>query len=134
MSQVKISSDKERKRYEVIVEVEHLEKSISSLEKSISEIKERYKTKIEEIEESFDYSIIFKISMVICGILFLIKLTFSSFFFFLIVVLGYFAFKKYLDKSVLIKDFLEQMKLETEKKEKLIEKQKLRLSEEKKKL
>ena len=48
MSQVKISSDKERKRYEVIVEVEHLEKSISSLEKSISEIKERYKTKIEE--------------------------------------------------------------------------------------
>jgi hypothetical protein len=134
MNQVKISSDKERKRYETIVEIEHLEKSISSIEDSINDIEERYRSKISDIEEEFDYSIIFKVSMVICGILFLFQLTFSSFFFFILVAAGYMAFKKYLDKNVRKDEFLNQMKLETEEKKQLLEKQKLRLSEEKKKL
>ena len=134
MSQVKISSDKERKKYEIIVEIEHLEKSVISLEELIREIEDRFNSKISEIEEEFDYSIIFKISMIVCGILFLFQLTISSFLFFAVVVMGHFAFKKYLDKNVRINDYLNQMKFEIDEKSKLLEQQKLRLKNEKKKL
>jgi len=131
---IKLSSDKEKKKYETIVEIDHLERSLTSLEKKISEIKEHYQDKINEIEEEKNYDVLFKISIAVAGIFFLFKLTFSSFLLWCLIIAGYFAFKKYLGKESRKNELVNLMNQKTAEKIKLLEKHSLQLTKEKDKL
>ena len=120
---LKLNEDKNKASYGAIVESELIKKSIDSLKKSIDEINNKYSDEIQEIEEEKDFELYIKIGLGIVVLLFLIKLTFSSFCFVLIMVGFFYAFKKYLGKDSRIKSLKEQLDDELKPKQELLEKQ-----------
>jgi hypothetical protein len=131
---LKLNTDENKVSYEAVVESELIKKSIVTLEKTILEINNRYSENIQEIEEEKDYELYIKIGLGIVVLLFLFKLTFSSFFFVLIMVGLYLAFKKFLSKEARIADLKQQCKVELKEKEELLRKQRLKFDVEVKKI
>ena len=119
-SDLKINKTDGMSNHAIQFEIDKLQKSVSSIEKNIVKIKEEYDKEMSELAEEKNYDPWFYVAGALLFILFLFKLTFSSFFLLAIFVGLFVAYKKFLHKEKRVVEINQEYKSKLKEQETLL--------------
>jgi len=119
-SNLKINKTEGMNDHAVKFEIDKLQKSLFSIEKNIVQIKEEYDKQMSELAEEKNYDPWFYLAGALLFILFLFKLTFSSFVLLAIFAGIFIAYKKFLHKEKRVVEINKEYQSKLKKQETLL--------------